>query len=101
MTLFTVWTTFLTIALQMYNIEFKPVSLRGLKSNVKTYPLEIGQTPKMPANKPEATTYPVSGTTMALEITSNPASALSREDVTTYLGNALRIAKDNDKSTLL
>ena len=55
----------------------------------------------MPVTKPEATTYPVSGTTMTLEITTNPACALSQDDVTTYLGNALQIAKDNDKSTLL
>ncbi|KAK0517182.1 hypothetical protein JMJ35_000337 [Cladonia borealis] len=55
---------------------------------------------RMPSPRPEATTYPVSGTTMTLKLTSNPASASSREDVTTYLGNALRMAKDNDKSTL-
>lgn len=51
--------------------------------------------------KPEVTTYPVSGTTMTLTITSNPASTLSQADVTQYLSNALLIAEANDKSTLL
>lgn len=55
----------------------------------------------MPVTKPEATTYPVPGTTMTLEITTNLACALSQDNVTTYLENALRITKDNDQSTLL
>ena len=53
----------------------------------------------MPSPRPEPTAYPVPGTTITLELTSNPASALSQEDVTMQLGNALRMAKDNDKST--
>ena len=97
----TVWITVLTITLQIHTGEAKPVRPRSLTSNFTTYSLETGHTLNMPVTKPEATTYPVSGTTMTLELTSNPASALSQEDVTTYLGNALRIAKDNDKSTLL
>ena len=56
---------------------------------------------KMPIPTPEATTYPVSDTTVTLEMFSNPASALSKDDVTTYLRNALRIAKDNDNCTPL
>ena len=101
MMLFTMWTTLLIIALQIHNSEPKPVRPRGVKSNLTTHSLETGQTTKMSVTKPEATIYPISGTTMTLEITTNPASTLSREDVTTYLGDALRIAKDNDKSTLL
>ena len=101
----TVWTTVLTITLQIHNGEAKPVSPSDLKLNLTSYSLEIGQPLRMPGRMPvpelEATTYPVSGTTIALRITSNPASVLSQEDVTTYLGNALQIAKDNDKSTLM
>ena len=55
----------------------------------------------MPVTKLEATIYPVSGTTMTLEIITNPTCTLSQDDVTKYLGNALRIAKANDQSTLL
>lgn len=55
----------------------------------------------MPVSMPEGTTWPVSGTTMTLKISSNPATALSQEDVTTYLGHALQIAKDNDKRKAL
>ena len=103
MMLFTVWAIVLTTALQIHTGKAKPVRPRDLKSNFTTSPLAIGQTLRMPGRmpspKPEPTTYPVPGTTITLELTSNPASALSQEDVTTHLGNALRIAKDNDKST--
>ena len=99
--LFTMWTTVLTIALQIQNSEPQPVKSGSLDSNFTTYPLEIGHIAKMPMTKPVATTYPVPGTTMTLEIASNPACALSQDDVTKYLGNALQIAEDNDKSTLL
>ena len=103
--LFKVWTAVLTITLQIYNGEAKPVSLSGLTSNLTSYTLGIGQSPRMrvpmPVPRPEATTYPVPGTTITLKITSNPASALSQEHVTTYLGKALQIAKEHDKSSLM
>ena len=114
MMLFAMWTTVLTITLQIHNGEAKPFSFSGLKSNFTTYPLkpsglmsnfttyplEIDQTPKMPVTE-KNTLYPIYGSTMTLNITSNPATALSPEDVKKDLGIVLQIAKDGDKSILL